>query len=55
MWAELVAWAKKNLLRPELSLANPEDISIPVCVSTADEAIAQIREHHAKWVRSAKA
>lgn len=50
MWAELVAWAKMNLLRPELSLANPEDISIPLCVNTADEAIALIRTHHAKWL-----
>ena len=49
MWGELVAWAKKNLLKPELSLANPEDIAIPVCVNTADEAIALIRAHHARW------
>jgi uncharacterized protein (TIGR00730 family) len=54
MWAELVDWAKKNLLKPELSLANPEDITIPRCVSTADEAIALIREHHAKWLKDAK-
>ena len=50
MWAELVAWAKKNLLKPDLSLANPEDLSIPRCVSTADEAIAVIRDHHARWL-----
>jgi uncharacterized protein (TIGR00730 family) len=50
MWAELVAWAKKNLLKPELNLANPDDMSIPRCVNTADEAIALIREHHAKWL-----
>jgi len=55
MWAELVAWAKKNLLKPELSLANPEDLSIPVCVNTADEAIALIRERHAKWLQEPKA
>jgi uncharacterized protein (TIGR00730 family) len=55
MWAELVDWAKKNLLKPELSLANPEDLRIPRCVSTADEAIALIREHHAGWLRAPKA
>src|SRR5579862_4242047 len=49
MWAELVDWAEKNLLKPELHLANAEDMSIPVCVNTADEAIALIRQHHAKW------
>jgi uncharacterized protein (TIGR00730 family) len=51
MWAELVDWAKKNLLKPELSLANPEDMAIPRCVKTADEAIALLRDHHAKWLK----
>jgi uncharacterized protein (TIGR00730 family) len=51
MWAELVDWARKNLLKPELNLANPEDLTIPCCVKTADEAIALIREHHAKWLK----
>jgi uncharacterized protein (TIGR00730 family) len=49
MWAELVAWAKLNLLKPELSLASPADLDIPHCVNTADEAIALIREHHGRW------
>lgn len=49
MWAELVDWARKQLLRPELCLAKPEDMSIPRCVDTADEAIALLRDHHAKW------
>ena len=49
MWSELVDWARKNLLNPELNLASPEDISIPVCVSTADQVIALLREQHAKW------
>src|SRR6516165_1871250 len=51
MWAELVDWARKNLLKPELSLASPEDMTIPHCVNTADEAIALIQEHHAKWLK----
>src|SRR5262245_21447924 len=49
MWTELVDWAKKNLLRTDLALASPEDMSIPRCVDTADQAIALLREHHAKW------
>jgi hypothetical protein len=48
-WAEFVDWARKFLLRPELSLASPEDLKIPSCVNTADEAIALLRQHHAKW------
>jgi predicted Rossmann-fold nucleotide-binding protein len=50
MWAELVDWAKRNLLKPELNLAGPEDVAIPRCVKTADEAIALLRDQHAKWL-----
>jgi uncharacterized protein (TIGR00730 family) len=54
MWAELVDWAKRNLLKPELNLANPEDMNIPRCVNTGDEAVVLLREHHAKWLAAAK-
>src|SRR5215471_730519 len=54
MWAELVDWARKNLLKPELKLANPEDMAIPRCVKTADEAIGILRDHHAKWLKEKK-
>jgi uncharacterized protein (TIGR00730 family) len=54
MWGELVDWARKNLLKPELALANAEDIDIPHCVNTADEAIALVRAHHAKWLAANK-
>src|SRR5262249_47867421 len=54
MWAELVDWAKKNLLKPELNLANPDDLAIPRCVKTADEAIALLCDHHAKWLAMKK-
>lgn len=50
MWSELMEWAKIHMLRPELPLVNPEDLSIPRCMSTADEAISLIREHHARWL-----
>jgi uncharacterized protein (TIGR00730 family) len=49
MWSELVDWAKKNLLNAQVALASPEDMNIPQCVNTADDAIALIRQHHAKW------
>jgi uncharacterized protein (TIGR00730 family) len=52
MWAELVAWARANLLKPELQLASPQDMNIPRCVNTADEATALLREHHAKWLEA---
>jgi uncharacterized protein (TIGR00730 family) len=50
MWAELVDWAKNNLLKPELALASRTDLEIPICVDTADEAIALLRQHHANWL-----
>ncbi len=49
MWFDLVEWAKTHLLTSQPPLANPEDMNIPRCVGTADEAVALIREHHARW------
>jgi len=49
MWADLTQWARSHLLTSQPPLANPEDIAIPRCVDTADEAIALIREDHARW------
>jgi uncharacterized protein (TIGR00730 family) len=51
MWPELVDWAKQHLVSSEPRFANAEDMTIPLCVSSADEAIAVLREHHAKWSR----
>jgi hypothetical protein len=30
-------------------MAKPEDLEIPRCLETADEAIAVVRALHAKW------
>lgn len=49
MWRGLVEWATDAMLDPRLALANPEDLKIPHCVDTADEAIVLIREHHTAW------
>lgn len=49
MYAELVDWARRNMLRPEFPLASPEDMQIPICLDGADEAIAVIRKHHSAW------
>jgi len=51
MWSELVEWARTHMLDPRLHLVNVDDLSIPRCVATADEAIAVIREHHDRWLR----
>jgi hypothetical protein len=49
MWKGLVDWASATMLDPQLALANPEDLQIPQCLDTADEAIAVVRELHARW------
>jgi len=49
MWRGLVDWAAAQMLRPGAELANPEDLQIPQCVDSPDDAIALIREHHARW------
>ena len=51
MWAEMVDWARAYMLRPGFELASPEDMDLPLCVDTAGEAIAAIREHQAEWQR----
>jgi hypothetical protein len=49
MWKGLVDWASAQMLRPGFELANPEDMQIPHCVDTAEQAIAIVREHQARW------
>jgi uncharacterized protein (TIGR00730 family) len=49
MWADLVEWARRHMLAVQPPLANPEDMTIPRCLATADEAISVLREHHERW------
>jgi uncharacterized protein (TIGR00730 family) len=49
MWKELVEWAATSMLDPRLALASPEDLQIPQCLDTADEAIAVVADLHGKW------
>jgi uncharacterized protein (TIGR00730 family) len=50
MWPGLVEWARSSMLTVDPPLANVEDMAIPRCVATADEAIALLRERHAAWL-----
>ena len=50
MWKGLVDWTRAQMLRPGFELAGEQDLSIPICVHNAAEAIAVIREHHLKWL-----
>jgi len=49
MWKGLVDWARAAMLDPRLALANAADLQIPLCLETADEAIAVVRDLHGKW------
>jgi len=49
MWRGLVNWASASMLDPRLPLASPQDMKIPVCLDTAEQAIALVRERQAKW------
>ena len=55
MWTGLVEWARDFMLSFDPPLASPEDVAIPVCVASADEAITLIREHHARWLVKSQA
>jgi uncharacterized protein (TIGR00730 family) len=50
MWTELVEWARRHMLRPDIPLAKPEDMEIPICLKSADEAISVLRERHSTWL-----
>lgn len=47
MWADFLGWARNHLLPNQL--VNPEDLEIPYCVNTAEEAIAILKKYHEKW------
>lgn len=55
MWPGLVDWARTQLLTTQPPLASADDIAIPRCVNTADEAIALIRDKHAAWLQAKQA
>jgi predicted Rossmann-fold nucleotide-binding protein len=51
MWAEPVDWGRRHFLRPEFELASPEDLLIPHCVDSAEEATALVRRRYEEWLR----
>ena len=52
MWPSLLQWARTSMLEFDPPLASPEDVAIPRCVPSAEEAIAIVREHRTKWLRA---
>jgi len=49
MWTGLIDWASTSMLDPRLNLANAADLKIPLCLETADEAIAVVSDLQRKW------
>ena len=45
LWPGLVEWVRTSMLNFETPLINEEDVDIPFCVASADDAIAIIRRH----------
>lgn len=54
MWKDLIEWATGHMTGPKLKLADPVDMTIPVCVPSMDVAIDLIRNHHDFWKRGPK-
>jgi len=49
MWADLVDWGTRYMVDAEPPLAAKEDMQIPHCVQTFDEAIALLHTAHQQW------
>jgi predicted Rossmann-fold nucleotide-binding protein len=54
MWAELLEWSRRSMLRTGNELASEIDFTIPHCVNTIEEAAAIIRENRAAWLDAQK-
>ena len=52
MYAELVDWCRKSMLRSDCPLASPQDMDIPICVDDGPSILKLIREHHAAWKKT---
>jgi uncharacterized protein (TIGR00730 family) len=49
MWPGLVDWVRDSMLSFETPLINVQDVDIPVCVETVEQAIEIIRKHREEW------
>jgi len=49
MYAELVDWCRRHMLRSDVPLASPGDMDIPVCVDDGPAILQQIRKHYGDW------
>ena len=52
MWAELIEWGRRTMLREGSELASDVDFTIPHCVNTVEETVALIRANRDAWLAS---
>ncbi|MGZ5552260.1 MAG: LOG family protein [Chthoniobacterales bacterium] len=50
MWAELVEWGRRAMLKEGSELASEVDFTIPHCVTTIEETVGLIRDHRTAWL-----
>jgi hypothetical protein len=50
MWDGLLQWSSQTMLSTDPPLANAEDLALPVCVHTVDEAVALVEARRAAWL-----
>jgi hypothetical protein len=50
MWAELVEWGRRTMLKEGSELASEVDFTIPYCVNTIEETVALIRANRDAWL-----
>jgi uncharacterized protein (TIGR00730 family) len=49
MWEDFLGWTRNQFLPNHL--VNPEDLKIPYCVNTPEEAIAILQKCHENWLK----
>jgi len=50
MWPELIAWARRSMLRAGSELASPPDFEIPQLASGVDDTVALIHASRKAWL-----
>ena len=49
-WDGLLDWAREAMLRPDIPLVSPADLTIPVVLADGPAIVAAVRHHHARWM-----
>lgn len=49
MWVDFLEWTRNHFLPNQL--VKPEDLEIPYCVNTAQEAITILQKYHENWLK----